>query len=99
MIKDSDGDVFEEMRTVRQNLTFDEAAAAFKRYKVDFSEDKYIALGLRNIHDDQYTNLALLLSDQCQHTTKIAVFSGSTQMSISPVWSAIRREDSSLIRR
>ena len=60
--------------TVQQNLTFDEAAAAFKRYKVDFSEDKYIALGLRNIHDDQYTNLALLLSDQCQHTTKIAVF-------------------------
>ena len=74
MIKDSDGDVFEEMRTVQQNLTFDEAAFAFKRYKVDFSEDKYIALGLRNIHDDQYTNLALLLSDQCQHTTKIAVF-------------------------
>ena len=74
MIKDSDGDVFEEMRTVQQNLTFDEAAAAFKRYKVDFLEDKYIALGLRNIHDDQYTNLALLLSDQCQHTTKIAVF-------------------------
>ena len=74
MSKDSDGDVFEEMRTVQQDLTFDEAAAAFKRYKVDFSEDKYIALGLRNIHDDQYTNLALLLSDQCQHTTKIAVF-------------------------
>lgn len=62
------------MRTVQQDLTFDEAAIAFKRYKVDFSEDKYIALGLRNIHDDQYTNLALLLSDQCQHTTKIAVF-------------------------
>ena len=41
------------MRTVQQDLTFDEAAIAFKRYKVDFSEDKYIALGLRNIHDDQ----------------------------------------------
>ena len=74
MIKDSDGDVFEEMRTLRQDLTFDSAAAAFKRYKVAFSEDKFIALGLRNIHDDQYTNLALILSDQCPHTTKIAVF-------------------------
>ena len=74
MIKDSDGDVFEEMRTLRQDLTFDGAAAAFKRYKVAFSEDKFIALGLRNIHDDQYTNLALILSDQCPHTTKIAVF-------------------------
>ena len=74
MIKDSDGDVFEEMRTLRQDLTFDSAAAAFKRYKVAFSEDKFIALGLRNIHDDQFTNLALILSDQCPHTTKIAVF-------------------------
>lgn len=74
MIKDSDGDIFEEMRTVQQELSFDEAEHTFKRYKVDFSEEKYIALGLRNIHDDQYTNLAMILSDQCQHTTKIAVF-------------------------
>ena len=74
MIKESDGDVFEEMRTLNQDLTFEEAERAFKRYKVAFSEEKYIALGLRNVSDDQYTNLALLLSDQCQHTTKIAVF-------------------------
>lgn len=81
MIKDSDGDVFEDMRSLRQELTFDEAEAAFGRYKVEFAEDKYIALGLRNIHDDQYTNLALILSDQCQHTTKIAVF-GDTENTI-----------------
>ena len=74
MIKDSDGDVFEEMRTVVQELSFEEAERTFARYKVDFSEEKYIALGLRNIDDDQYTNLAMLLSDQCQHTIKIAVF-------------------------
>lgn len=74
MIKESDGDTFEKMRTMQQELTFDEAEHTFKKYHVDFSEDKYIALGLRNLHDDQYTNLALLLSDQCQHTTKVAVF-------------------------
>lgn len=74
MIKDSDGEVFEEMRSMRQDLTFEEAERTFRRYKVDFSEEKYIALGLRNIQDDQYTNLAMILSDQCQHTTKIAVF-------------------------
>lgn len=74
MIKDSDGDVFEEMRTVVQELSFEEAERTFKRYKVDFSEEKYITLGLRNIDDDQYTNLAMILSDQCQHTIKIAVF-------------------------
>jgi len=74
MIKKSDGDIFEEMRTIQQDLTFDQAEVAFDRYNVEFTEDKYIALGLRNIHNDQYTNLALILSDQCQHTTKIAVF-------------------------
>ncbi|MCD8097385.1 MAG: putative DNA binding domain-containing protein [Lachnospiraceae bacterium] len=74
MIKDSDGDIFEEMRTAVQELSFDEAQRTFKRYKVDFSEEKYIALGLRNIHDNQYTNLAMILSDDCKHTTKIAVF-------------------------
>ena len=35
MIKDSDGDVFEEMRTVEQGLTFQEAEEAFARYHVD----------------------------------------------------------------
>jgi len=74
MIKESDGDIFEEMRTVQQELTFEQAEVAFDRYNVEFTEDKYIALGLRSIHSDQYTNLALILSDQCQHTTKIAVF-------------------------
>lgn len=74
MIKDSDGDLFEEMRTVTQELSFAEAGNAFKKYKVDFSEEKLLALGLRNIHDNQYTNLALILSDQCPHTIKIAVF-------------------------
>ena len=75
MIKDSDGDVFEEMRTLQQDLTFEKAEAVFKRYKVEFSEEKFITLGLRNIHDDQYTNLALLISDQCQHTIKIIRYS------------------------
>lgn len=74
MIKGSDGDIFENMRSIQQELSFEEAKAAFSKYKVDFSEDKYIALGIRNLHDDQYTNLAWILSDQCQHTTKIAVF-------------------------
>ncbi|MCD8224520.1 MAG: putative DNA binding domain-containing protein [Clostridiales bacterium] len=80
MIKDYDGDIFEEMRALTQELSFEEAERTFKRYGVDFSEEKYIALGLRNIHDDQYANLAMILSDQCQHTTKIAVFGDETNI-------------------
>ena len=74
MIKESDEDVFEEMRTANQDLTFEETAKEFNRYSVEFTEQKHIALGLKNIHDGRYTNLALLLSDQCTHTVKIAVF-------------------------
>lgn len=74
MIKDSDGDIFEEMRCLSQDLTFTEAQNIFKRYGVEFSEEKYFVLGLKNINDNQYTNLGKILSDQCLHTTKIAVF-------------------------
>ncbi len=74
MIKQTDGDVFEIMRSMEQELTFISASETFARYKVAFTEDKYIILGLRNITDDLYTNLAWILSDQCKHTTKVAVF-------------------------
>ena len=63
MIKLSDGDIFEQMRSMEQALTFEEAAWAFARYKVDFSEDKYIALGMRGLQDDQYTDLARQMSE------------------------------------
>ena len=72
MIKESDGDNFEDALCLEQELTFDAAKMAFQRYGVEFSTEKYRALGITQ--NDLYTNLALLLSDQCLHTTKIAVF-------------------------
>ena len=74
MIKESDGDMFEEMRSMEQGLTFEAAAAAFKRYGVEFGPEKYRALGVTQKSDELYTNLALIISDQCAHTTKVAVF-------------------------
>lgn len=72
MIKESDGDNYENARSIEQELSFDSAIAAFKRYGVDFSVEKYRTLGITQ--NDAYTNLALLISDNCFHTTKIAVF-------------------------
>ena len=72
MIKESDGDNFEEARCLDQNLTFHTAQTAFRRYGAEFSAEKYRALGITR--SGVFTNLALLLSDQCLHTTKIAVF-------------------------
>ena len=78
MIKESDGDIFEELRSLEQDLTFEAAKNAFRRYGVEFSAKKYRALGMTQKSDDIYTNLALILSDQCPYTTKIAVFSDET---------------------
>lgn len=74
MIKLSDGNVFEDMRSIEQDLTFEQAREVFAQQKVDFSAEKFPALGIRNISDKMYTNLALMISDQCEHTIKIAVF-------------------------
>lgn len=72
MIKDSDGDVFEEMRSMNQDLAFDSAEKSFAKYGVAFGLDKYRTLGIAR--NGLYTNLGLILSDQCLHTVKVAVF-------------------------
>lgn len=79
MIKLSDGDVFEEMRSLEQELTFHYAALAFQKNTVEFSPEKYLTLGMIQKNDTLYTNLALLLSDQCPYTVKIAVFGDETK--------------------
>ena len=79
MIKDSDGDIFEEMRSLNQALTFEKARSAFAQYGVEFSESKYRALGITGKNSGGFTNLALLLSDQCEHTIKIAVFADASK--------------------
>ena len=77
MIKLSDGDNFEATRSLNQDLSFDTVRSVFSKHEVEFSEDKYSALGIVDLNDRQYTNLALIASDQCEHTVKIAVFADS----------------------
>ena len=74
MIKNADGDVFEELRALEQELTFEFCAGTFDKNKVEFSQDKYNILGVRNHTQQLYTNLGWLLSDQCTHSVKVAVF-------------------------
>lgn len=62
------------MRSMEQNLSFHAAEKMFRKYHVEFSEEKYRVLGIIDNSSFLYTNLALVLSDQCMHTTKVAVF-------------------------
>lgn len=81
MIKLSDRDSYEEMRSLEQELTFNTAAETFKKHNIPFSEDKYKALGIVSINDELFTNLGLIISDQCRHTIKAAVFADEENLS------------------
>ncbi len=76
MIKETSGDSYEEARSVNQNLTFHKAANFFKKRKAAFERAQMHTLHLIG-EDDMYTNLAFLLSEQCTHMIKLAVFEGS----------------------
>ncbi|HKM28958.1 MAG TPA: RNA-binding domain-containing protein [Anaerovoracaceae bacterium] len=75
MIKLSDGDIFEDGRALNQQLTFDAAKGAFESKGIPLEKSKYATLGVCSIDDRLFTNLGLILSDQCEHTIKVAVFS------------------------
>lgn len=75
MIKETDGDSFEKLRSLNQNLTFNYADMIFEKTGIEFGEVQKKTLGIIR-EDNIYTNLGLLLSDQCIHTLKIAVFEG-----------------------
>ena len=78
MIKDTDGDSFEAMRSLEQNLTFQATEKEFALRDLAFGISQMKTLGILNT-DGIYTNLGLLLSEQCAHTVKAAVFEGTNQ--------------------
>lgn len=75
MIAETDDASYEKMRSIRQELTFDSAETEFRKQKLDFGKAQQKTLGIMDA-DGLFTNLGLLLSDQCQHSIKAAVFKG-----------------------
>ena len=78
MIKETDGDDYEAARSLNQDLTFQDAARFFAEEHIPFEQEQKRTLGLVS-EDGVFTNLGLLLSDQCMHTAKLAVFQGSSK--------------------
>jgi ATP-dependent DNA helicase RecG len=76
MIKITDGDSFEKNRSLFQELTFNVLKNDFAQRGLEFTEIQMKNLGI--ISDDEiYTNMGLLLSEQCKHSIKIAIFQGN----------------------
>ncbi len=76
MIKETDGDDYEAARSLNQELTFQDAECFFTEEHISLGQEQKRTLGLVS-EDGVFTNLGLLLSDQCPHTAKLAVFQGS----------------------
>lgn len=74
MIKEADNSDYEKLRSIDQDLTFTYTENYFQQNQIEFSKQKFLSLGLINADTKQYTNMALLLSDQCPFGIKIAVF-------------------------
>lgn len=77
MIKLSEKESFESGRALNQELHFTEATNEFSIKNVEFGESKYVSLGVLNPDDGLFTNLAVLLADECEHTIKVAIFDGN----------------------
>ncbi|MDR2266783.1 MAG: putative DNA binding domain-containing protein [Christensenellaceae bacterium] len=78
MIRESSGDVFVEQLSINQNLTFEYADKIFVEKGVGITDNHKRTLGIISA-DGRYTNLGLLLSDQCPWAIKAAIFQGTTK--------------------
>ena len=75
MIKETSGDCYENSRSINQQLTFEKTSSYFAKNDIDFGEAQMRTLNMIG-EDKTFTNLAMLLSDQCVHNLKLAIFQG-----------------------
>ncbi|MDR1041178.1 MAG: putative DNA binding domain-containing protein [Deltaproteobacteria bacterium] len=78
MISDTDGEKFENQRSIFQNLTFLAVEEEFSQKNLPFGKSEMEEFGLLN-SNKLYTNLALLLSDQCEHAIQVTVLPDTNQ--------------------
>ena len=67
---------YESSRSMNQALTFEAFSAEISKRNIPFGSSQMLTLKMIG-EDNLYTNLALLLSDQCEVTTKVAIFQGT----------------------
>lgn len=76
MIRGTGGERYENARSVEQQLTFRKTEGYFAKAELPFDDEQKRALNIIGA-DGTYTNLAMLLSEQCLHTLRLAVFEGT----------------------
>lgn len=76
MIRETDGYSYESNLSFEQNLTFEYCRKVFADKGIRFGQNQMQTMKLLT-PDGIYTNLGLLLSDQCFHSIQLACFQGA----------------------
>ena len=77
MIIQSKNITFESNISIEQNLKFEYFRNVLERNNIELNDNIQFTLGLKN-SAGKYTNLALILSDNCPFTIKIALYKDTT---------------------
>ena len=75
LIKESEKFVFEDEISLNQDLTFEFLKKSFTEQNLPFTRSQMLTLGIIN-SNGEFTNLAYIVSDQFQTSTKVATFEG-----------------------
>lgn len=79
MMIDSQTSSFESMPSKNQDLHFEYMTKIFEDNNIILTKEKFKTLNIINL-SNQYTNLGLLLSDECPFSIKCAIFEGKNNI-------------------
>lgn len=79
MLLESNSSSFENIISNNQDLHFEYLKEVFKKHNIEINDNKFKSLNITNLNG-QYTNLGLLLSDECPYSIKCAIFNGNNKI-------------------
>ena len=79
MLIESNSNSFENNISNIQDLHFNYLREIFKRHNIEIDDNKFKTLNIVNLNNE-YTNLGLLLSDECPYSIKCAIFNGNNKL-------------------
>ena len=79
MLLESNSSSFENNISNNQDLHFEYLKEVFRKHNIEINDNKFKSLNITNLNG-QYTNLGLLLSDECPYSIKCAIFNGNNKI-------------------
>ena len=79
MLIESNSNSFENNISNIQALHFNYLREIFKKHNIEIDDNKFKTLNITSL-SNEYTNLGLLLSDECPYSIKCAIFNGNNKL-------------------